>query len=312
MTAHAALPADHDVRMDRVRVALDGLSLGDSFGQHFHAPEHWRTETNSRQLPPPTWKYTDDTEMALAIAEVLAKHGEIEQDDLAAGFAKRFRIDPYRGYGSGAIEVLQAIGEGRPWREAASGLFHGQGSLGNGAAMRAAPVGAYFAGDFSAVVEQARRASEVTHAHPDGIAGGIAAAVAAAWMADRRTAIAASASADLFDCVLAHTPPGSTHSGIQRAAQLPLDVWEFHAAEKLGNGSDVRSSDTVPFCLWVAARHFDDFTEALWTAARVGGDADTTGAIIGGLVALAVGREGLPVNWLARREELLLHSGRNA
>lgn len=312
MPSTAVLPADHDLRMQRVRLALDGLSLGDSFGQHFHAPEYWRTETNARELPPPTWKYTDDTEMALAIAEVLARHGEIEQDDLAAEFAERFRINPYRGYGSGAIEVLQAIGAGRPWHEAASSLFYGQGSLGNGAAMRAAPVGAYFAGDFNAVVVQARMSAEVTHAHPDGIAGGIAVAVAAAWMVDHRSATTASQSTELFECVLAHTPPGSTRSGIQRAARLPLDVWEFHAAEKLGNGSEVRSADTVPFCLWVAARHIDDFTEALWTAARIGGDADTTGAIIGGIVSLAVGREGLPVNWLARREELLLHSGRNA
>ena len=44
--------------------------------------------------------------------------------------------------------------------------------------------------------------------------------------------------------------------------------------------------------------------EAAMAAARTGGDADTTGAIIGGILALAVGREQLPLNWLARREPL--------
>ncbi len=297
------LPDDHAQRMDRVRLALDGLSLGDGFGQHFHAPELWRIEFNARELPPAPWTYTDDTEMALAIADVLGHRGEIDQDRLAQGFVCRFGINPYRGYGSGAIEVLQAIEAGRPWREAATALFYGQGSLGNGAAMRAAPVGAYFAGDLAAVIDQARRSAEVTHAHAEGIAGAIAVAVAAAWAAttaqsgDRPTQ-------DLFECVLAQTPAGSTREGIERAARLPLDAWEFHAAEKLGNGVNVRSDDTVPFCLWVVARHLDDFTEALWAAARTGGDADTTGAIIGGILALAVGAEGLPINWLARREEL--------
>jgi ADP-ribosylglycohydrolase len=303
---HATTRPDHAARLTRVRLALDGLSLGDSFGLHFHAPELWRTEFNSRQLPPPPWKYTDDTEMALAIADVLAEFGTIEQDQLAAGFARRFGLNPYRGYGSGAIEVLQAIEAGRPWREAAGELFDGQGSLGNGAAMRAAPVGAYFAGDFAEVVEQAGRSADVTHAHPDGIAGGIAIAVATAWAAEHPRTDAKSA-ASLFECVLAHTPESTTKSGIAKAAQLPLDVWEYHAAEQLGCGYNVRSDDTVPFCLWVAARHLDDFTEALWTAARVGGDADTTCAIIGGIVALAVGAEGLPRNWLVRREELWLN-----
>lgn len=309
MPATPILPSDHAARLSRLRLALDGLSLGDSFGQHFFAPELWRTEFNSRALPPPPWKYTDDTEMALAIADVLIAVGEIDQDALAAGFARRFGINPYRGYGSGAIEVLQAIEAGRPWREAASGLFAGQGSLGNGAAMRAAPVGAYFAGDFAEVVEQTRRSAEVTHAHPDGIAGGIAVGVASAWATQHPGADANSA-ADLFESVLAHTPESPTRSGIERAARLPLDVWEYHAAEHLGCGHNVRSDDTVPFCLWVTARHLDDFTEALWAAARVGGDADTTGAIIGSIVALAVGAEGLPRTWLARREELWLNSTR--
>jgi ADP-ribosylglycohydrolase len=298
------IPADHDVRMARVCLALDGLSLGDGFGQHFHAPELWRTEFNARELPPAPWTYTDDTEMALAIADVLGNYGSIDQDRLAAGFARRFGMNPYRGYGSGAIEVLQAIEAGRSWREAAGGLFYGQGSLGNGAAMRAAPVGAYFADDFAAAAEQARRSAEVTHAHPDGIAGAIAVATAAAWAANAPIVWNEQTAAALFDCVLAHTPAGMTRGGIERAARLPLDEWEFQAAEKLGNGVDVRSADTIPFCLWVVARHLDDFAEALWTAARTGGDADTTGAIIGGILALAVGVGGLPVNWLARREEL--------
>ena len=306
MTRLAALPLDHDVRMARVRLALDGLSLGDSFGQHFFAPELWRTQFNSRELPPSPWTYTDDTEMALAIADVLARHGEIVQDQLAGGFARRFGVNPYRGYGSGAIEVLQAIEAGRSWREAAAGLFDGRGSLGNGAAMRAAPVGAYFAGDFEAVIEQARKSAEVTHTHPDGIAGAIAVAAAAAWAANRRATEDANRAESLFECVLEHTPESATRQGIEAAARLPLEVWEFHAAGKLGNGADIRSADTVPFCLWVVARHLDDFTEALWTSSRVGGDADTTGAIIGGILALAVGPERLPINWLAKREELLI------
>src|SRR6185436_6053936 len=113
----------------------------------------------------------DDTEMALSIAEVLALFGRIDQDELAQLFARRYRLDPMRGYGATAHTILSEIGYGTPWRKAAASAFGGQGSMGNGGAMRVAPVGAYFADDFDAVVREARASAEVTHANPDAQAG---------------------------------------------------------------------------------------------------------------------------------------------
>ena len=71
------LPADHQERMAGVRLALDGLSVGDALGeQFFHFPEF----IGPRTVPPPRWRYTDDTAMALSIAD---RFGLIEQDELA-------------------------------------------------------------------------------------------------------------------------------------------------------------------------------------------------------------------------------------
>lgn len=89
--------------------------------------------------------------------------------------------------------------------------------------------------------------------------------------------------------------------------QLSLEEWEFTAAELLGNGSQITCPDTVPLCLWLAARHLDGYCEAMWTTVRVGGDIDTNAAIVGGIVALAVGRNGLPRDWLRMREGLARH-----
>lgn len=291
--------------MHRLRLSLDGLSLGDSFGQQFFHRPSWATGANPRQLPPAPWKYTDDTEMALAIADVLHEHGMIDQNRLATAFAGRYVLNPYRGYGSGAHDVLSAIAKGEAWKVAAASLFDGQGSLGNGGAMRTAPIGAYFAdAQDDVVLEQARLSAEVTHAHLEGVAGAIAIAIAAAYAA-RCTLKGEAASPDgMFDAVLHSTPPGATREGIERAARLPLETWQFHAAEQLGDGSRITSPDTVPFCLWVVARHLDDFTEALWTAVHVGGDIDTNCAIIGGILACAVGASGLPIGWLKLREPL--------
>jgi ADP-ribosylglycohydrolase len=113
-------------------------------------------------------------------------------------------------------------------------------------------------------------------------------AVATAW-AWQRTREAAAPS--LFEAVLSRMPEGETKRGVERACQIPLDTWEFSVAELLGNGSRVLASDTVPFCLWSTARNIDDYCEALWTTAMVGGDIDTNCAIVGGIVALAVGEK---------------------
>jgi hypothetical protein len=77
--------------------------------------------------------------------------------------------------------VLERIAEGIPWPTASREVYSGSGSMGNGGAMRVAPLGAYFAEDYDLVVEQARALAEVTHAHPEGQYGAIATAVAAAW-----------------------------------------------------------------------------------------------------------------------------------
>jgi ADP-ribosylglycohydrolase len=76
------------------------------------------------------------------------------------------------------------------------------------------------------------------------------------------------------------------------------------AAVTLGNGSQVISSDTVPFTLWCAARHLKDYQEALWTTVAGYGDRDTTCAIVGGIVALSSGPGSIPEEWRQAREHL--------
>lgn len=303
-----SLPPDHADRMARVGLTLDGLSVGDAFGGQFFIPANAaQVEAGRDPLPDPpgTWHYTDDTVMALSIAEVLDRHGHVHQDDLAAGFARRFRAEPYRGYGAGAFQLLAAIGGGADWRVAARNLFGGMGSFGNGSAMRVAPVGAYFADDPAAVVEHARRASEVTHAHPEGVAGGIAVAVAAAYVWRHRGRGGDPAvRRGLFNAVLAATPEGDTRFGIAHDSAVDLGLSVEPAARLLGNGSRVTCMDTVSFCVWVMARHLDDYPAAVHAVVRAGGDVDTTGAIVGGVVALAVGEAGIPRDWLASRENL--------
>ncbi|MBN9324712.1 MAG: ADP-ribosylglycohydrolase family protein, partial [Delftia acidovorans] len=324
--AAVVLPPDHDARMARARLALDGLSVGDALGETcFHPDNFGALLDDPRATARAPWPWTDDTAMALGLLEVLDRHGRIDQDDLARRFASRWQAAPWRGYGAGAKRVLSQIIGGIDWRAAAGGLFGG-GSYGNGSAMRVAPLAAYFAEDgLERVAEQAALSAAVTHAHPEGIAGGIAAAVAGAYAwVNRARRGDAGVKHGLFEAVLTHTPAGEVRDGIERAAgfvfdapaeptirlldygatTIPFDVSVEPLVRAVGNGSRISSQDTVPLCLWVAARHLDDYQAALVTAIRAGGDIDTNAAIVGGIIALAVGPGGIPEDWRSAREGL--------
>jgi ADP-ribosylglycohydrolase len=282
----------HTERMNAARLALEGLSVGDAFGRSRIAGAEWR--------------YSDDTEMASAIFETLQDKQTIDQDALAAAFAARFKRDPERGYGAMAYWLLHQLAQGRDWRAVSKEVFRGQGSLGNGAAMRAAPIGAYFAEDPTEVARQAQLSAAITHAHPDGQAGAVAVAVAASVA--RLLGRAATPDA-VFDAVLKHTPDGPTREGLERAATGAL-ADATAAAVTLGDGALVRSSDTVPLSIWCAAHHLNDYRTALEVAmeacVRPAADRDTVGAIVGSIVVLSAGFESIPREWHHAREPLLV------
>jgi hypothetical protein len=129
----ARLPKDHPARMQRALLSLDGLSVGDAFGECFFGNSNVvERRIEHRDPPPAPWSFTDDTTMALSIVRCLKRYGHIERDPLAASFAREYDRDPRRGYGGTAHGILRAIGAGMPWREAAGRAFHGDGSCGNG------------------------------------------------------------------------------------------------------------------------------------------------------------------------------------
>jgi len=295
---------DSPDRLARAQCSLEGLSVGDAFGERFFAASFLVAQLAAqRQLPVPPWRWTDDTAMAIAIVATLRADAGIDPDRLAVRFADAYSEEPLRGYAEGMHRLLPAIRSGAPWRSAAGQLFGGQGSYGNGAAMRVAPLGGYFADDLPAVVEHARRSTVVTHAHPEGVAGAIAVAVAAAlaWQAGQGTARPAAAA--WLEAIVALVPPSEVRSRLL-VAQRRGAVTPARAAVALGNGSRVSAQDTVPFALWCAAHYLDSYEDALWAAVSVGGDIDTNGAIVGGIVALYTGVAGIPEEWRASREPL--------
>src|SRR5262245_1614330 len=102
-------PHDHADRMRRAVPSLEGLSAGDACGERFFVHPHVVARLiEERAMPAAPWQYTDDTEMALGIVEVLDNHGSVDQDALAAVFGRRYSARPNRGYGGTAHDILHA------------------------------------------------------------------------------------------------------------------------------------------------------------------------------------------------------------
>lgn len=285
---------DTDQAFAKAKLSLKGLSVGDAFGELFFSLSLYTT--SSSQLPNRLWRWTDDTHMALSIVEILKAYGHIQQDALAKAFARRYQEEPFRGYAGGAARLLRQVAAGADWRIVSPFLF-GNGSYGNGAAMRAAPIGGFFYNDPKRAAQEAQRSAVITHAHPEGQAGAIAVAVAAALVATTSY----SSGRNLLEEVMVLVPDSIVRQGIKQALEIPAaDLND--AMSKLGTGNDVSAQDTVPFCLWSAAYHLDNFEEALWQTVKGMGDCDTTCAIVGGIVALSA--PSIPETWLKRREPL--------
>ncbi|MGD9420193.1 MAG: ADP-ribosylglycohydrolase family protein [Verrucomicrobiota bacterium JB025] len=292
-------------RLARARESLEGLSVGDAIGESLsYQYSRCREICDFSAFRPGTVRFTDDTEMALAMVETLERLGGIDGEVLAWAFSNRFRRDPDRGYGRMARHILQEIGNGTPWRDASSQAFGG-GSFGNGAAMRVAPLGAYFADQLSQVPAMAAKSARVTHFHPEGIAGAVAVAVAAAVAGSQKGQPLDDAARAVWDAVLDFTPESKVRLRLSQARRF-TDVDASEVAREVGNGAEISAQDTVPFCIWSACNNLGCYREAVLGTLEVGGDCDTNCAIVGGIVSAFSGASGIPADWLAAREPLPL------
>lgn len=245
-------------------------------------------------------RYTDDTQMAIGVAQALVEDGEIIPAHLARHFADNFQ--PWRGYGSAAYGVLDALQNGFAWDVPAKQIHEGQGSYGNGAAMRVAPLGAFlWNAEPAEIYEQARLQSLPTHIHPQGIAGAqlLAHAVALATRFNHdKNSFAPQA---FLDALLAQASESVYIKQLETiGALLEAEPDRCVVAQRLGNA--IYATLSVPAAIFSFLARHDSFTETVQYALRLGGDADTIGAMAGGLAGAFHGASAIPKNWLEALE----------
>lgn len=274
-------------RADAACGALLGTFVGDALGMPFEgrAPAQIPEQLEMLDARLGRGTYTDDTQMMIALAESLIERQQIDEQHLAEAFLEAF--EPTRGYGGGTVQVFELWRKGTPVAAAAAMVFDGQGSFGNGAAMRIAPVGVRFADDPVRLRTEAERSARVTHLHPIGVDAAVvqAAAVGATVRDENMLEAAAGAAATR-----------GLHEGAEGIRKLiglrpsPSDV-----SLALGNSS--AGHESVPAAIFAALAHAR-FEDAVVFAVRCGGDTDTIAAMTGAIAGARGGRSSIPDRWL--------------
>ena len=282
-----------------------GSALGDAIGEL----AFWRRSEallRSKIARSDVLVYTDDTAMAIGLAEAIVTSksitqvGRLDEQHLGDTFRANYKREPWRGYAMGPPTVFHLVERrGMSYPEAARRLFGGQGSFGNGAAMRIAPVGLFFH-DSHNLYEQARTSASVTHAHPVGVDG----AAVLAWAVAQAVKLHPQKpfplgrySQGLVD--FARTPQIRDKMVLVRDL-LAEDVPPPDAARRLGRGVAVHQS--MPFAVYAFLRHPQSFEACLFCAILNGGDRDTLGAMACAISVAYLGMEAIPQGWREKLE----------
>lgn len=247
------------------------------------------------RLPAGSW--TDDTQMTIAVATSIIEEGEVNESSLVNNFLKYY--EPKRGYGYGTKTVLSHLRKGMKVEEATSSLF-GEGSFGNGAAMRIAPVALFYFDDIQKLKEAAISVSKITHTHPLATEGAVLLAFAIA------KALTSSFEKihpiQFLKDIISFTKEEIFYQKLSIAENLlKKDAEKEEVIEKLGCG--VSAQDSVPTAIFCFLKFFHSLKEATLYAVNLGGDADTIASMCANISGALHGVEAIPKEWLEKLEK---------
>nr|MBC7244437.1 ADP-ribosylglycohydrolase family protein [Chloroflexota bacterium] len=293
---------------NRIRGCAIGAAVGDALGMPLEGS--WRQpvdrlvrDMRAGRLPAGT--ITDDTEIALALAESLLTRRPLDPVDLAQRFAAWFRAGP-DDIGNQTYAVLARIAAGESWEEAVEAVQRRwPESAGNGSVMRCWPVALAHWNDTAAVSQpehgleallaDSRLQSQVTHPHPDCVAS------------------SAFVNAAIYYLLHGMAPSDAIAQALE-TVEMPEPLRAVIVAapsrkrEELANSGWVRH--TLESAVW-GLLNTDTFEEALVQVVNLGGDADSAGSVVGALAGAAYGLDAIPLRWQqALRAEWPLRSGR--
>jgi ADP-ribosyl-[dinitrogen reductase] hydrolase len=277
--------------LDRYRGSLLGLACGDALGTavEFRSRGSFTPITDMVgggpfSLAPGQW--TDDTSMALCLAESLLNRSGFDARDQMGRYLNWWQWGYLSSTGH-CFDIGLTVRDALIGFQASDNPFAGSDdpqTAGNGSLMRLAPVALFYFPDLAQVLHYCAESSKTTHAAPEAIA-----------------------CCQVFGRMLARALSGATKAHVLDATDVPLTAPKVAAIaggayqhkardEVTGSGYCVASLEAALWCF----HHTTSYAEAVLMATNLGDDADTTAAIAGQIAGAYYGAGAIPPQWLAR------------
>jgi len=266
---------------------LVGTAIGDSLGARREGSAEF---VEIADLSP---RYTDDTALTIAVAESLIENKDFHYWHMAERFLKIYEQEPWRRYGHTLSRVFRLMRNGKLGFGMIDRDIYPEGSFGNGAPMRVAPVGLLYYDDPRALRDIAYNCAGITHSHELGLEGAAlqACAVALAVLADPRDI----RTTEYLGTLRMFAKPGPYQDKLKTIVELlGVETSREDVVKKLGTGAS--SLESVSTAIYAFLSH-RDFKSSVIYAVSLGGDADTIGAMTGAIAGACYGIEGIPSQW---------------
>lgn len=286
-----------------VRDAIAGCILGTAVGDAIGLPREGLSRRRAQRMfgsRPLEHRFlfgrgmvSDDTEHSCFVASALLR-SQGRPEAFGSSLAWRLRwwlVGLPAGVGMATLRGILRLWVGFP--PSRSGVY----SAGNGPAMRAGLLG-LCAGDDTDLLKQLVRAStRITHTDPKAEEGALAVALATAYVRQHQSVDPVAFVEELKNHVKGDELIGAIDLIVPHLDRQ-ADAGEYAEALQLGDGVTGYINHTVPVVLYCWLRYGGDFRQAVEEVVGLGGDADTTGAILGGLLGATLGPSAIPDSWL--------------
>jgi ADP-ribosylglycohydrolase len=300
--AHLEPPPDLE---SRVLGCLIGCAVGDALGAPFEG--YWDHQLPGRKAllrgfaeveGYPRGQFTDDTQLTLATVESIVKRGSLEPGHVAHSIALLWKHQSVVGPGGACSFAANAFLKSHDWKTCGAP----PGQAGNGTAMRTAALGLYFLSEPERLPDAVAEVSCITHQDPRSVAGGIAIAQAAHFLATSESIDAETFCASIADSIRTYE---SVFAGLindlparlqeDRDTAIAAIAWAGSPAPEFSR--PVITPFVVPTvlaALWVVLRNPSSWPNAVVEVIQLGGDVDTLGAIVGALMGTRLGISAIP------------------